>query len=181
MPLYSADSMGLRLSEQTSGASARWRRTVTGVIVLAVLGPFDLQPARADSRSCSISIGSVAFGSYDVFAAAATTTTASIAFACKGGTAKDPIRINLVGGSFDKGTRYLSRAGSADRLSYSLYMDAAHQTVWGDGSNGSGSYPVPATAWNAGSSTVNVFATIPPLQNVAAGTYSDAITAEIDY
>jgi spore coat protein U-like protein len=63
------------------------------------------------------------------------------------------------------------RSGAFE-LPYNLYLDAARTQVWGDGSAGTFTdSPNPGNVTR----TIPVYGRIPPLQDAAAGTYSDTI------
>jgi spore coat protein U-like protein len=135
---------------------------------------------RADAASCTVSTSSIAFGTYDVFSAAPTDTTGSVTFNCTG-VGQGSISISLSKGSsltFDP--RTMTGPTPADTLSYNLYRDAAHSTIWGD-NTGTTSWYTTSSVQNNTSVTVTIYGRIPAGQDVRTGSYSDAVTATINY
>jgi spore coat protein U-like protein len=68
-------------------------------------------------------------------------------------------------------------ANGANRLSYNLYLDAAHTRIWGDPSP---NYYTANGVWMSGA-TLTVYGLVPALQDVATGSYSDSVTATINF
>jgi spore coat protein U-like protein len=89
------------------------------------------------------------------------------------------LRISIsTGGSGTYGTRRMSGPGSL--LAYNLFLDATHQTVWGDGSGGS----QPLIHNNIViyvNYTATIYGRIPPLQSVGLGTYSDSPVVTVEW
>ena len=74
--------------------------------------------------------------------------------------------------------------GSKGPLGYNLYLDAARVTIWGDGSGGT--LPLQGALLLSPSSPTqqvihNIYSSIPALQDVYAGTYTDTITITLTY
>ena len=128
--------------------------------------------------SCTISVTGVNFGSYNVFSGSPVQSTGGLTFRCGSGVDTNPVRISLSAGqSSTYYSRALSRSGES--LEYNLYRDAARTEIWGDGSNGTFDVPVAPekNAWVP----VTIYAEIPPSQDVAAGAYTDTVTATINF
>jgi len=107
------------------------------------------------------------FGVYDVNSTLSVDAAGSINYSCTG-SAKPEVRLSSgAGGSFFP----RAMVGASSRLRYNLYLDAGRSQVWGEGSGGTHTYQGPA----GNSRSVPVFGRIPPLQDVAPGTYSDTI------
>lgn len=141
-------------------------------LLLAIL----LAPAIAEAQlglNCSISTTPVAFGDYNVLAAAPKTTTGSVTVQCTLGVS---IVVTLSRGSSSVFTPRTMRNG-AEVLEYNLYRDAAYQTVWGDGTGSTQSYSTLVTLLVP--VTVTVYGHVPAGQNVAAGSYGDSVVATI--
>ena len=68
----------------------------------------------------------------------------------------------------------------AEALTYNLYRDAARTTIWGDGTGGTQIYSVIVTP-PARPVDVPIYGRIPSGQDVTAGTYSNTITATIQF
>jgi spore coat protein U-like protein len=87
------------------------------------------------------------------------------------------VSIYLGKGTAGTNTPNRQMASGANRLSYNLYLDAAHTQTWGD--------PSPSSfatnfVWFSGA-TLTVYGLVPPLQDVATGSYSDNVTATINF
>lgn len=123
--------------------------------------------------NCTISTTPVAFGDYNVLSAAPKTTTGTVTLQCTLGV---NIIVTLSRGSSSTFDPRTMRNG-AETLNYNLYRDAAYQAIWGDGTGGTQAYSALATVLFP--TTVTVYAQAPAGQNVAAGSYSDAVVATI--
>ena len=138
-------------------------------IVLFCAGP-------ADAATCTISTTSVSFGTYSVFWATPTDSAGNITYRCNG-NANVLITISA-GQSGTFNPRTLVKA--SEQLSYNLYLDAARNMVWGDGTLGTLIYTrinVP----NNTNVTVPVYGRIPAAQDNTAGAYSDSVSVTINF
>jgi spore coat protein U-like protein len=134
--------------------------------------------------SCRVATSGLAFGAFPAPNPANVDSTATLTVTCRGNpSASTPFTIALSqgnGGSFNPRTM----ASGTYSLDYNLYSDASHSTIWGDGTSGTSqvSGTIPPGPPN-GSNTLNftVYGRIPGNQNLAAGSYSDAITITIFY
>jgi spore coat protein U-like protein len=130
------------------------------------------------TNNCTISTVALAFGSYDPVVANASTNldgTGTVVVACtKGATAT----IGLGnGGNFSGGARRMAD-GSSNFLSYELYHEAGHTTVWtttGGGLLSTGAAPS-KTARN-----FTVFGRVASDQDIPAGSYSDTVVATVNF
>ena len=131
----------------------------------------------AQGASCTISATSVNFGSYNVFDGPALDSTGTITYRCNG--AANNISISLSKGlSSTYSPRLMSKGVEA--LSYNLYTNAGHTNIWGDGTSGTTVYVFRA---NPPNSNVNVpiYGEVPAGQDVSAGTFSDTVSATINF
>lgn len=154
--------------------------------------------ARA-AMSCTISVSSMSFASFDVYGAAVP-STATISGTCMkaAGSGTQTIGVTIDGGGHlqSGGNRAMACTGGAcfatptysgDLLQYQLYSDAARTSVWTadtitvktscSGCNGNS--PVAFTP-------VTVYGQIPAavaggVNDSAVGTYSDSITVTLNY
>ena len=151
------------------------RAVLCGLIVVGIwlLGT---SSALAQAPSCTISVTSVAFGSYNVFTATADDSTGTITYSCNNAAANISIALNK-GSSSTFSPRTLKKGSEA--LTYNLYLNAARTNIWGDGTGGTAVY----TRANPPNSNVNVmiYGRITALQDVSAGNYSDTISAVINF
>jgi spore coat protein U-like protein len=125
----------------------------------------------AGQASCAVNAVGLNFGAYDIFDVQDTSITTDIGVTCDTDTS---FEISLSAGSGTFASRTL--ANGARLLSYNLYVDPAHLTIWGDGS--------PGTATVSGSGTsrnFTVYGRIPARQNASVGSYSDTITVTITF
>ena len=134
------------------------------------------------TATCTISAASLSFGSYEPVLTNATVpldvngsvtvrctkgTTATIGLdqgihAATGSTTTTPLRQMINGPSL---------------LRYDLFRTAAGTDVWGDGTPNVQSY----SATNNSPQTLTVFGRIPAAQDVATSSYSDTVTATINF
>lgn len=135
--------------------------------VLTVAGP------AAWPANCTVSTSGLNFGTYDVFSTLNDDITATITVNC---TKNKSYSISLSSGSGTFGSRTLT--GTAGALSYNLFLDATHLTIWGDGSSGTGTFSGMGTGANIGTP---VYGRIPARQNVRVGSYSDLITVTVTF
>jgi len=125
--------------------------------------------------SCSVSANDVSLGTYDP-GAATLEGTGTIDYQCTPGLSPT---ISLDNGLYgaNPNSRVLSSGSSA--LDYQLYQDNGYSTVWGDGTNGSSVESVTA---DGNSDSTTVYVAVPTGQtNAAAGSYSDTVTATINW
>ena len=129
------------------------------------------------TNNCTIATNPVAFGSYDPIVAHASAdldAAGAVTIACtKGATTS-------IG--FDTGVNASSstrRLGSgSDFLTYELYQDSSRSTVWGNSG---------AALYNSGTSpsknarTYPVHGRITAGQDVSAGSYTDTVTATVNF
>jgi len=133
--------------------------------------------AWAQSPSCTISVTSIAFGSYSVFTTTADDSTGTITYTCNS-TASN-ISIALNDGSSSTFSPRTMRKGS-ETLQYNLYRNAARTNIWGDGTGGTSLY-TRANPPNNSSVSLTIYGRIPALQDVSAGSYTDTVSAVINF
>jgi spore coat protein U-like protein len=147
-------------------------RLISGAIAALLLCA-----GRASAATCSITATPAAFGAYDVFSATPTDTTGSVSFNCNGA---HNIVITLSKGSSSTFTPRNMTGASSDVLNYNLYLDAARTTIWGDGTSPTSTYTIANPANNT-PIAVTIYGRIPAAQDVSAGTYTDTVTAIINF
>jgi spore coat protein U-like protein len=145
-------------------------RSLTWTVVAAVI----LMGTPAAAANCAVGSGSLAFGSLLGFARTATLNGAgTLTVAC---TASAPYTLAL-----DKGfgpsisSRLMKVSGGSATISYQLYQDAGHSTIFGDGTIGSAKSGIGTGA----AQLIDVFGQIPSQNISAAGDYSDSITVTV--
>ena len=149
-----------------------------------LFAPTDLRAA-----TCSVSTPGVAFGNYDVYAAAATNGTGTMTVSCTlqasdGNNITVNYTISLSTGSSNSYVQRQMQSG-ANTLGYNLYTTNTHSVVWG---NGSGSTQIVSGSLRltngnpTRSNNHTVFGQVPPLQDVAvANSYLDNVTVTVTY
>jgi spore coat protein U-like protein len=153
------------------------RALVRAAIVLAVWLMCPSTASAQSSSSCTISVTSIAFGSYNVFTTTADDSTGTITFRCNAAAAN--ISIALSDGSSSTFSPRTLRNGS-EVLQYNLYRNAARTTIWGDGTGGTSVY-TNANPPNNTNVNVTIYGRIPAQQDVSAGNYSDTVSAVINF
>lgn len=147
-----------------------------------------LAPLAAPAAVCRIvSGGALAFGTYDLLAAAPRDSQASLTISCSGtGT---PQTVVLVVGidTGQNGTpgglrRMKHTAGAPDALAYNLYRDPGRSSAWGV-TPGVDTTPVTLTVPASGSASalVTIYGRIPARQDLRVGSYADAVQVVVTY
>lgn len=130
--------------------------------------------------SCLIAAQDMNFGTHTSLAVARD-AQANLTVTCTNGTA---YTVRLDGGrsgSVSNRRMYLNGTGP-QTIAYNLYTNAARTTVWGTG-GGSGSTVI-GTGTGAGQGnpqTLTVYGRVPVTPTFTAGTYTDTITATVEY
>lgn len=138
------------------------------------------------AATCDISTTAVAFGNYDPTAATPTNVNGTVTLTCVKGSL--PVVSMDLGTNAAAAVRNMKGAGT-DLLSYELYQPAnnvvgtscagTETVVWGDGTNGVQFNATAAT--DALARSYNICGRIVAGQNVAADSYSDTVTAKVDF
>ena len=134
--------------------------------------------ARADAAVCSITTTPVAFGTYDVFSSTPTDTTGSVSFTCNG-SARNVV-VTLSQGSSSTFNPRKMTGPSSETMNYNLYLDAACNVIWGDGTSSTSTY-TNANPPNNIPIVVTIYGRISAGQDVRAGTYTDTVTAIVNF
>ena len=152
-------------------------RAVMRASIAAAIWLLSATSAWAQSPSCTISVTSVAFGNYNVFTTAADDSTGTITYRCNSTAAN--ISIALSDGSSSTFSPRTLRKGS-EVLQYNLYRNAARTTIWGDGTGGTSVYSL-ANPPNNSNVNLTIYGRIPAQQDVSAGSYTDTVSAVINF
>jgi spore coat protein U-like protein len=134
-----------------------------------------------DRRGCQIGTRVLSFPTYDPIAGTSVDALGQVIYVCGRVENGDQrllrdIRIDISRGtanSFDR-----SMYSDQDRLRYNIYLDAAHTTVWGDGTSNT-DYYLDRRPPNDTEVHVPVYGHIFPLQDVPAGSYFDLLQVTI--
>jgi spore coat protein U-like protein len=142
-------------------------------ILLISLGQFPRGIPHPTAATCTIDTRPVTFGEYDPFDPGPRDTQGAAIYVC---TKSVPIRIEMSRGR--AGSYNRAMFNGTEQLNYNLYLDATRQTVWGDGSGGTGYYSL-NKAPDKKPITVPVYGRIYPMQEVDVGQYTDVIEVKI--
>jgi spore coat protein U-like protein len=130
------------------------------------------------SKNCTISTAPVSFGAYDPVAANATApldANGTVTVTCtKGAVAK----VGLDVGTHSAGTTRRMLGGTDAHLTYELYKDASHATVWGNTLDTA--LDIPA-APNRNPRNFGVYGRVAAAQDAAVGTYTDTVVATVNF
>lgn len=127
------------------------------------------------SSYCSVSANNMSFGTYSPSSTTALTTTAALAVTCTNTT---PYSVGLSAGSSNSTTQRTMLAAGGSTLNYNLYTSNSYGTVWG---NTSANWVTPSGGGTGVAQSLTVYGSIPGGQNVTPGSYTDTITATINY
>lgn len=145
------------------------RAALAALLVLAAAG-------RANA-ACTLSAGTIGFGTYDVFQPGPSDSTGTITYRCDNND--HGIRITISAGTSGTFTARTLRNGP-ETLAYNLFLNAAFTQVWGDGTGGTTAYYLHNPP-NRTDMVVTVFSRLPAGQDVAVGTYTDTVVVTLEY
>ena len=154
----------------------RFGRLVFRTLLVAAVALVCARRAEA-AASCTISVNGVSFGAYDVFSATALDSTGTVTISCRGNAIN--VSVTLSKGAANSFSPRAMSSG-ADTLTYNLFTDAARSTIWGDGTGGTSTYTNAGPANNT-NIAITVYARISSGQDVRAGSYSDTVTAIVNF
>ncbi len=137
-----------------------------------------LTPAAAAPSSCTITtVSNVAFGTYNVFSGSPLDSAGIIRINC---TKKaKSVTVDLTKGNAPTYSPRQMRKG-AETLTYNLYLDAARTIVWGNGTGGTSQYG-PTNPPDDTDIDLTLYGRVPSGQDLSGGSYSDNITATVNF
>jgi spore coat protein U-like protein len=147
------------------------------LLILLAVAIGTLYASDADAQACTISATSVNFGSYNVFNGSDTDSTGTVTYRCNGSAHN--ITIGLTQGASASFNQRQMQKG-AEALTYNLFLDAARSTIWGDGTSGTSVYSI-GNPPNNTNVNLTVYGRVTAGQDVSAGTFSDTVTAVINF
>ena len=168
-------NMFLGMASATAGAALFFAAATS---VSAASATANLGVSATVTNNCTISTSALAFGSYDPVGTNASTNldgTGSVAVACTKGTTAT---VGLGLGSNASGSTRRLTDGSGNYLTYELYQDSGHTTVWG---NAGGGLLSPAAAPSKAARNFTVYGQVVSNQDVTAGSYSDTVVATVNF
>ncbi len=147
------------------------------LLILLAVAIGTLYASDADAQACTVSATSVNFGSYNVFNGSDTDSTGTVTYRCNGSAHN--ITIGLTQGASASFNQRQMQKG-AEALAYNLFLDAARSTIWGDGTSGTSVYSI-GNPPNNTNVNLTVYGRVTAGQDVSAGTFSDTVTAVINF
>ena len=159
------------------------RNPKTILLIVLFFSLIGLFKAEITLSQCRINITSISFGGYDVLSPRPQDTAGTITVDCDEKVPKVTITL---GASATSGTfisRKLRQSGGNDLLNYNIFTDAARTTVFGNESGGTTRIdlqrpPGKPAPWRQ---NVTVYGRIQPGEDVSAGSYSDMLTATVEW
>lgn len=132
----------------------------------------------ACAAGCAIDGAQVAFGRLDPLSQEEQQAIGTITLLCDG-VEGGVVRVGLGAG---ESMRFEARelSDGVHRIRYNLYLDPAHQRVFGDDSSGAGALSL-ALPPSGVPLTIPVYAVIARGQRLSPGTYSDEIVVSVDF
>ena len=137
-----------------------------------------LQVSASVSKNCTITTAPVTFGAYDPVAANATApldSTGSVTIICTKGAVAT---VGLSVGSNAQGSTRRMSQGATAYLTYELYKDGSHSTVWGDTIDTA--LDIPA-APNRNPRAFPVYGRVAAAQDATVGNYTDTVVATVNF
>lgn len=138
------------------------------------------------AANCTLSTTPVSFGAYDPLGTGTANATGTVSIACVKGTAPTSIDMSLGANPSGATRRMRGAAATPDLISYELYKPStvtpgaacAYTAVWGTGAaNGL----VPTAAPSKAARTYNVCGSVTLGQDVGVDSYSDSVTATVNF
>lgn len=132
---------------------------------------------------CSVAIGNVVFGSYDVFSPTSLDTGATVIVTCRRDDGPQNVNVAIAIGPGVHGGSTASRKmkmPGGDLLDYNLFRDAGRTSVWGQ-VPGLDAFTQTLAVPNKSSAQLNamIFGRIPAGQDVLKGTYADNVVLTV--
>jgi spore coat protein U domain-containing protein, fimbrial subunit CupE1/2/3/6 len=151
--------------------------TTKRLLILIALTFGTLYASDAHAQACTISATSVNFGTYNVFNGSDTDSTGTVTYRCNGSARN--ITIGLTQGASASFNQRQMQKGS-ESLTYNLFTDASRTNIWGDGTGGTA---VHSNGNPPNNTNVNltVYGRVTAGQDVSAGSFSDTVTAVINF
>ena len=129
------------------------------------------------SSDCTVSNSAVSFGAYDPVVANASTPLDAIGNVNVYCTMNTAVTVSLDLGTHASGSTRRMLGTSGDFLTYVLYRNSTHNTVW-DTTNTKTSTSTTMLTYMTG---LQAWGEIPAGQNVGIGSYSDTVLATVNY
>ena len=153
-------------------------KKITIILFLFFCGIFKAEIAVS---GCTIGVTPINFGTYDTFSGTPLDAVGMITVNCTGDINKADVTLGVSSTSGSFNPRRMKRSGGSDLINYNIYTDVTRSVIFGDGTGGTSDVQVKRRGkpepW---SENVSMYGRIPPSQDVAAGTYSDSLSATVN-
>jgi spore coat protein U-like protein len=159
---------GFAVAGLVGGSGTAWATDPT-------TGSLDIS-ATVEAECAITATAPAAVGTYDANSGTDATQTGTITYQCSSGMTGVSITLDKGTTSGGSISQRLMTDTSSDTLMYNIYQGAGETTLWGDGTTGTA-----ATGLTTDGAThdVTYYVDVPSGQYVAAGSYSDTVTATI--
>lgn len=147
------------------------------ILALLLAGILAVVPVTVRAANCTVSTRTLAFGNYNPLNAAARNLAPVVIVAVCNGNGTLTAALST-GQSNAYINRYMTSVTTGDQLNYQLYTSVAHTTIWGDGT---GATAVVTRNFRNNTVRLRSFGQIAAMQNIAAGSYTDLITATVSF
>lgn len=127
---------------------------------------------------CTVANQTLGFGNWDAitYGSANLDATATISFTCtKGSSGVNVTADNGANSANASGTTRAMSDGAGNYLSYELYTDSGHSTIWNTTNKFTPSFA------SGTSATATVYGRVPSGQSASVGAYSDSVTMTINF
>jgi len=146
----------------------------------AATGTNNLTVNATVASTCTVSAGTIDFGSFDVTDATAEEATGTINVKCTNGTPWNLYANAGTGASATLEERKMTGgAAGTDTLQYQLYVDN-YTTAWGDGVSATVTGEFTGTGTGV-DQTQTIYGRIPAGQTASSGAYTDTVVMTVSY
>jgi spore coat protein U-like protein len=157
------------------------RLAAAGVLALSAAAPAyagtatsTLDVSATVTANCAVTTSPLDFGSIDITNGTNHDGTGSISVTCTNGTAWSAAAD--AGGGTGATVAARQMASGANLLTYSLYSDSGHSSVWGDTTG----QTIDSTG-NGVVQTSTIYGRVPSGQTAPAGSYADTVNVTVTY
>ena len=130
------------------------------------------------TKNCTIATSPLNFGAYDPVGAHATAPLDGIGTITVTCTRGAVAKVGLNAGANAQGTTRRMTSGATEFLTYEIYQDTGHATIWGDTADTA--LDVPA-APNINPRTYTAYGRINAAQDATVGNYTDTVVATVNF
>ena len=157
--------------------------------LLAALALLAFAPAALAAADCTVASSTLAFGNYDVLAAAPTDSTTTITVICVRNpppgteTVSYTLTLSVGGGTYANRTM----SNGANTIGYNLYTSPSMTpaTIWGDGTGATTVVAASLLPLNGQNririASHTIYGRIPARQDVRVGTYTGSVVLTMNY